>query len=91
MSGCPPGLSWWSSPQYQQYWEDRRKVEERLQCQGGQANVQGGPAYSQHDHLGEERRKGGRKREAAYWKAVAIGLQFENCQLQRSENKALSI
>jgi len=75
MSGCPPGLSWWSSPQYQQYWEDRRKVEEQLQCQGS-------PAYPQHGHLGEERRKGGRKREAAYWKAVAIGLQFENCQLQ---------
>jgi len=81
------GEGWWAGSQYQQYWEDLRKVEERLQGHAGHPNhlreervhhgVNGHP-----DHLKEERKKGGSKREAAYWKAVAAGLQFENGQLR---------
>ena len=87
MSGCQPGEGWWSGSQYQQYWEDLRKVEERLQSHGGHPNnlreerVHGGNGDSHH--LREERKKGDAKMEAAYWKAMAAGLQFENRQLQR--------
>merc|ERR1712192_21381 len=65
---------------------DLRKVEERLQGHGGHPNnlreerVHGGNGDSHH--LREERKKGDAKREAAYWKAMAAGLQFENRQLQ---------
>ena len=83
MSGSQPGEGWWSGSQYQQYWEDLKKVEERLQGHGGH------PGHPREERvhgsipLREERKKGGSKREAAYWKAVAAGLQFENSQLQR--------
>ena len=79
------GEGWWAGSQYQQYWEDLRKVEERLQGHAGHPNrireerVHG--ANGHPDYLKEERKKGGSKREAAYWKAVATGLQFENSQL----------
>jgi len=77
---------WWSGSQYQQYWEDLRKVEERLQGREGHTNhlreerVHGVNGHL--DYLKDERKKGGSKREAAYWKAVAAGLQFENSQLR---------
>lgn len=77
---------WWSGSQYQQYWEDLRKVEERLQGREGHTNhlreerVHGVNGHL--DYLNDERKKGGSKREAAYWKAVAAGLQFENSQLR---------
>ena len=82
MSACQPGEGWWSGPQYQQYWQDLRKVEERLQGDGVHPiHLHGGNGHP--NHLGEERKRGGAKREAAYWKAMAAGLQYENSQLQR--------
>jgi len=81
MSACQPGEGWWSGPQYQQYWQDLRKVEERLQGDGVHPiHLHGGNGHP--NHLGEERKRGGAKREAAYWKAMAAGLQYENSQLQ---------
>jgi len=82
MSGGQPGEGWWSGSQYQQYWEDLRKVEERLQGRGGYPDYLREERVHGSDHLREERKKGGSKREAAYWKAVAAGLQYENSQLQ---------
>ena len=71
MSGDQPSDDgWWSGSQYQQYWQDLRNVEDRMKGFGGH------PKDPRMD-----RKRG--KREAAYWKSVAAGLQFENYQLQR--------